>query len=101
MSSYIKEKKIKIIYPNNAFLPANSKLRQISKFANKCLQTEFVNTYCTMPEPRVKFVIANCNTPIFSDAYGINDRKTISYLSWAVGIFLYKTHFVCKNQVFN
>ena len=53
----MKGKIIKIISPNDTFLPANSKIRQIKKFANECFQIEFVDVYCVMPEPRVKLLL--------------------------------------------
>ena len=54
MLSHMKEEIVKIISPNDTFLPANSKLRQIWKFENECFQIEFVHVYYMMLEPRVK-----------------------------------------------
>ena len=46
-----------IISSSYAFLPANSKLRQIWKFSNEFFQTEFVDAYCVMSELRVKLLL--------------------------------------------
>ena len=72
MSSYMKGKLIKLISSNYAFLPANSKLRQIWKFLKGMLQTEFVDAYCVMPELRVKFLlIATHPYSVMLDAYAV------------------------------
>ena len=57
MSSYMKGKIIQIISSIYTFFPANSKVRQIWKFLNECYQTEFVDSYYVMPEPRVKLLL--------------------------------------------
>ena len=57
MSSYMKWKIIKIISRNYTFLPANSKLKQIWIFLNECFQTEFLDGYCVIPEPRVNSLL--------------------------------------------
>ena len=50
----MKGKIIKIISSNYTFLRGNSELRQIWQFLNECFQTEFVDAYCVLSEPRVK-----------------------------------------------
>ena len=72
MSLYMKGKIIKIITPNYTFLPVNSKLRQIWKFANECFQTEFVDAYCVMPEPRVRWLLTSAKHFIFSNGWCIS-----------------------------
>ena len=57
MPSYMNRKRIKIISPNYTFLAVNSKLRHIWKFSNESFQTEPVDGYCVMPEPRVRLLL--------------------------------------------
>ena len=71
-SSYIKENMKKIISLNYIFLSADSKVMQIWKFSNESFQTELVDAYCVMPEPRVKLLlIATRPYSAILDAYAV------------------------------
>ena len=77
MSSYMKAKIIKRISSNYTFFQANSKLRQIWTFLNECFQTEFA--HCVLCDVIIESeVIANDNTPTFSDTWRMRCHYSIN-----------------------